>query len=81
MIQHFESFYTLLDEFKNSIILSIKNFTCIFSSRQKLDLAIEEGRLKILIVALQGHLFFGNIQSVVEKIQRYLPSDNLKKKR
>eukprot|EP01036_Dinobryon_divergens_P029461 gene29461-38559_t len=41
---------------------------------QKLDLAIAEGRLKIVIVALQGHLFFGNIQTVVEKIQGYLPS-------
>jgi len=49
--------------------------------RQKLDLAISEGRLKILIVALQGHLFFGNIQTVVDRIQSYLPaSDTLKSK-
>ena len=50
-------------------VCNVRMYVC----RQKLDLAIAEGRLKILIVALQGHLFFGNIQSVVEKIQGYLP--------
>jgi MFS superfamily sulfate permease-like transporter len=36
--------------------------------------------MKILIVALQGHLFFGNIQTVVERIRSYLPLESRRRK-
>eukprot|EP01038_Epipyxis_sp_PR26KG_P004185 gene4185-5956_t len=43
--------------------------------RRTLDENISSGKIRILVIAMQGHLFFGNIQNVVRIIQGYLKSD------